>query len=105
MASTAKVIYGSETRDGHAKSIQPGNSEWITAIVAISVSGSVLPLQIIMAGKKHQSQWHSAIPMEYRISLSDNGWTNNYLGFKWLQEMFGKHTASQITGRYQLDNF
>ena len=46
VASTAKVICGSETRDSHVKSIQPGNCEWITAIVAISASGSILPPQI-----------------------------------------------------------
>ncbi|BCR86319.1 uncharacterized protein ACHE_30306S [Aspergillus chevalieri] len=102
VASTAKVICGSETRDSHAKSIQPGNREWITIIIAINASGHALPPQIIMAGKKHQSQWYSAIPKEYRISLSDNGWTNDILGFEWLQEMFEKHTASQTAGRYRL---
>ena len=56
VASTAKVICGSETRDSHAKSIQPGNCEWITIIIAINASGHALPPQIIMAGKKHQSQ-------------------------------------------------
>ena len=101
MASTAKVICGFEARDSHAKSIQPGNREWITAIIAISASGSILPPQIILAGKKHQSQWYSAIPKEYRISMSDNGWTNDDLGFEWLQEMFEKHT-SETAGRYRL---
>ena len=101
VASTAKVICGSETRDSHVKSIQPGNREWITAIIAISASGSILPPQIILAGKKHQSQWYSAIPKEYRISMSDNGWTNDDLGFEWLQEMFEKHT-SETAGRYRL---
>lgn len=52
VASTAKVICGSETRDSHAKSIQPGNREWITIIIAINAVGSVLPPQIIFAGKK-----------------------------------------------------
>ena len=80
VASTAKVICGSETRDSHAKSIQPGNREWITIIIAINASGSILPPQIIFAGKKHQSQWFSAIPGNYRISMSDNGWTNDGLG-------------------------
>ena len=55
VASTAKVVCGSETRDSHAKFIQPGNREWITIIIAINASGSVLPPQIIFAGKKHQS--------------------------------------------------
>ena len=73
VASTAKVICGSETRDSHAKSIQLGNCEWITIIIAINASGYVLPPQIIFAGKKHQSQWFSAIPGEYRISMSNNG--------------------------------
>lgn len=102
VASTAKVVCGSETRDSRAKSIQPGNREWVTIIVAINASGSALPPQIILAGKKHQSQWYSAIPREYRISMSDNGWTNDDLGFEWLQEMFEKHTASQTAGRYRL---
>ena len=96
VALTAKVICGSETRDSHAKSIQPGNCEWITAIIAISASGSILPPQIILAGKKHQSQWYSAIPKEYRISMSDNGWTNDDLSFEWLQEMFEKHTSELL---------
>lgn len=55
-----------------------------------------------LLGKKHQSQWYSAIPKEYRISMSDNGWTNDDLGFEWLQEMFEKHTASQTAGQYRL---
>ena len=25
--------------------------------------------------------------------MSDNGWTNDDLGFEWLQEMFEKHTV------------
>ena len=91
VASTSKVICGSETRDSHARSIQPGNREWITIIVAINATGSVLPPQIIFAGKKHQSQWYSAIPEDYRISMSDNGWTNDAIGLEWLQEMFEKH--------------
>ena len=102
VASTAKVICGSETRDSHAKSIQPGNREWITIIIAINASGSILPPQIIFAGKKHQSQWFSAIPGNYRISMSDNGWTNDGLGLDWLQEIFEKHTASQKGGDYRL---
>ena len=101
VASAAKVICGSEIRDSHVKSIQPGNREWITIIIAINASGSVLPSHIVFAGKKHQSQWYSAIPKEYRISMSENGWTNDDSGFEWLQEMFEKHTASQTAGRYR----
>lgn len=69
VASTVKVICGSETRDSHVKSIQPGNCEWITIIITINAARSVLSPQIILTGKKHQSVWYSVIPDDYRISM------------------------------------
>jgi len=39
IASTPKVVCGSETRDSHAKSVQPGNREWVTIIVAMNALG------------------------------------------------------------------
>ena len=82
VASTVKVICSSETKDSHAKSIQSENCKWITIIITINTVGSVLPSQIILARKKHQSQWYSAIPKKYRISMSENSWTNDGLGFE-----------------------
>ena len=84
VALTIKIIYSLEIKDSYTKLIQPGNCKQITIIIAINAAGSILPPQIILAGKKHQSQWYSAIPKEYRISMSENGWTNNGLGFEWL---------------------
>ena len=100
--STARVICGSETHNRHAKSIQPGNREWATIIIAINATGWALPPSFILAGKKHQSQWFQAIQKDSRIDLSDNGWTNNDIGLTWLQEIFEKHTASQTAGQYRL---
>ena len=34
--------------------------------------------------------------------MSDNGWTNDGLGFEWLQEIFEKYTFPQTAGRYRL---
>ena len=34
--------------------------------------------------------------------MSENGWTNDGLGFEWLQEIFEKYTFSQTAGRYRL---
>lgn len=99
--STAKVICGSEIRESHAKALQPGNREWVTTIEAINTAGWIIPPQIIFSGKYHQSKWYSAIPSDYLLSVSENGWTNNNLGFDWLQH-FEKHTASRTIGRYRL---
>ncbi|WP_346962629.1 hypothetical protein, partial [Staphylococcus aureus] len=50
------------------------------------------------AGDREPTSRHTK---EYRISMSDNGWTNDDLGFEWLQGMFEKHT-SETAGRYCL---
>src|SRR5699024_8672333 len=39
VASTSKVICGSGTKQSHAKSLQPGNREWMTSIIAINATG------------------------------------------------------------------
>lgn len=37
--STSKVFCGSETRNKHARSIQPGNREWVTSVVTVNSTG------------------------------------------------------------------
>ena len=39
VTSTAKVVCGSETKQSHAKALQPGNREWVNLIVAINAMG------------------------------------------------------------------
>jgi len=34
--STAKIVYGSETWESHARAIQPENCEWVTAIIIVN---------------------------------------------------------------------
>ena len=39
VTSTSKVVYRFETKQSHAKALQPGNREWVTSIIAINTSG------------------------------------------------------------------
>lgn len=55
VASTAKVVCGFETKQSNAKALQPGNREWVTAIVAANATGWVLPAQIIFAAVRHHA--------------------------------------------------
>lgn len=55
MTSTAKVACGFETKQSQVKSLQPGNRERVTAIVAVNATGWALPAQIIFAATKRQS--------------------------------------------------
>ena len=107
MTSTAKIICGSETQASNSKAIQPENHEWVTSIIAINATGWVLPSQIILAADNHQSQWYHAVPSDYTISISKNGWTNDGLGLEWLQNVFEPHTVfcTLVLGHTPHDGF
>jgi DDE superfamily endonuclease/Tc5 transposase DNA-binding domain/helix-turn-helix, Psq domain len=99
--STAKVITGAEK--AKPVSIQPGNREWVTVIDCISSYGWNIPPVIIFEGKVHQSTWYSeTLPSDWVIGVSENGWTDNELGFTWLEHVFEKHTAHRTKGVYRL---
>jgi hypothetical protein len=101
MAATAKVVTASERRT-RPKSVQPGNREWVTAIEAINAKGWSIPPFIIFSGQYHLGAWFSdEIPGDWRINLSDNGWTTNELGFEWLQH-FEAHTKDRKVSGYRL---
>jgi maltose-binding protein MalE len=76
--STAMVVTNSERR-GRAKSKQPGNREWATAIHGINATGWAIPPFIIVQGKHHLSSWYenSPLPKDWVIATSENGWTTN----------------------------
>jgi hypothetical protein len=98
--STAKVITAAEK--DRTVSIQPGNREWVTAIESINSTGWVLPPMIILKGVMHQKSWYEAIPDNWRIGVSENGWTTDELGLTWLKEVFNKHTQDRTVGTYRL---
>ena len=102
VTSTAKAVCGIETKESHARALQPGNREWVTAIICINAIGWTLPSQIIFAAANHQSLWYHDLSDDYLISVSKNGWTTNELGVEWLQKVFEPCTASRTIGRYRL---
>ena len=51
--STAKVVTGTEKRQGRAKVVQPGNREWVTVTNSISATGWALPALVIFKAKQH----------------------------------------------------
>ena len=93
--STAKVITASD-RALRPVMIQPGNREWVTAIECINSSGWSLPSMIILKGKLHISSWYlNSLPREWTIAVSDNGWTTDELGLKWLTDVFQPQTKDR----------
>ena len=100
VAATSKVVTSSDTI-GRAITVQPGNREWVTAIEAVNATGWSIPPFIILAGKLHQAAWYRALPGNWAIVVSDNGWTTDELGYKWIKH-FNLHTESQTKGAYRL---
>lgn len=99
---TQLVVTGSERR-GRPKSLQPGNREWATLIAGINAAGWSIPPFIILTGQYHLSAWYedSAIPRDWAIAVSDNGWTTNKLGVEWLKH-FDAHTKARTIGARRL---
>jgi hypothetical protein len=97
-----KVITGSERRT-RPNLIQPGDREWVTVIQSICAAGYAIPPFIIYKGRVHISAWYEEtdIPYDWKLSVSENGWTNNVLSLEWLKH-FNQHTKTRQRGSYRL---
>src|ERR1700712_4197166 len=100
--STAKIVTSSERR-GHVKMIQPGNREWVLAIIGVNSQGWSIPPFLIVKGKTYPRSWYqdSPLPPDWVIAVSENGRTSNELGVIWIQH-FDKFTKARKHGRYRL---
>ena len=80
------VITGSERRQA-PKSLQPGNTEWVTTIVAANAQGWSIPPFIIFKGAQQYDTWHAAITDRpgWVLSVSEKGWTSHDHGLLWLK--------------------
>lgn len=78
---------------------EDGNREWITLVACISADGSYLPPSVIYSAKTGnlQTTWLEDFdPKEHtcHFASSEKGWTNDKLGFKWL-EIFDRYTKAK----------
>jgi len=101
LVATAKVVTRSEML-GRPFLIQPGNREWVTSIECVNSTRWVLPPCIIFKEKVHIEGWYqdTALPANWQIEVSENGWTTDQIGLQWLQKVFIPATTSRTTGRY-----
>jgi hypothetical protein len=99
--ATLRVITSREVY-GNPKLLQPGNREWVTAIEAVSAIGESLPPYIIFKAKDLQDAWFKGLPTGWRLNKSDNGWTTDEIGIKWLEKHFIPETAKRQRGAYRM---
>ena len=96
------VVTGSDQR-GRAKSVQPGNRGWSTAICCANGEGWSLPPFLLVQGAYHLAHWYSEtdLPPDWAIRTTSNGWTDNETALEWIKH-FDKHTASRTKGVYRM---
>ena len=99
----ASMVVTRADRRGRAKAVQPGNSEWTTAIECINGEGWCLPPFLIVQGTYHLANWYteSNLPLDWALKPTSNGWTDNETGLEWIKH-FDKHTKSRTKGVYRL---
>jgi hypothetical protein len=100
--ATAKVVTSLEAKS-RPKTIQPGNREWVSIIQGVNSYGWALPPFIIFKAQNHLSAWYEdlGLPDNWVITLSENGWTSNSIGYEWIQH-FDRHTNARTVGTYRL---
>jgi hypothetical protein len=72
-------------------------------IQSICAAGYATPPFIIYKGRVYISAWYeeASIPRNWKLSVSENGWTNNAHGLEWLKH-FDAHTKTRQVGVYRL---
>jgi hypothetical protein len=102
LCATAKVITGSD-RYARPKLLQPGNREWVTAIEATNSTGWALPSYVIFKAKQYtRLGWFEDLPSDWRINISENGWTTDKIGLEWLKIHFIPLTNDRTLGNYRM---
>lgn len=95
-SAKAKVICRSGRRNPNVA--QDGSRELITVVETVSVGGLVLPPWVIYKGKGHYMGWHQETNDANAVfAYSNNGWTDNNMGLRWLREHFDVY-SSKISG-------
>ncbi|KAH0602245.1 uncharacterized protein H6S33_009886 [Morchella sextelata] len=95
-SAKAKVICRSGRRNPNVA--QDGSRELITVVETVSVGGLALPPWVIYKGKGHYMGWHQETNEANAVfAYSDNGWTDNNMGLRWLREHFDVY-SSKISG-------
>jgi hypothetical protein len=57
---------------------------------------------IFKATKYSQEGWFESLPCDWKINISNNGWTTDKIGMDWLINHFIPYTNGRTMGRYRM---
>ena len=66
----------------------PHTREWVTIVEAVSAVGDHLRPLVLFKGKSVQQAWFTENIPDWHYHYSENGWTTDNIGEKWLEHIF-----------------
>ncbi|KAF1982819.1 CENP-B protein [Aulographum hederae CBS 113979] len=87
--SNGRVLWATrERKSKRTYTKSPGTREWASLLECVSTDGrDIIPL-VIFKGKSLQTAWFSMDTPSCHYTTSENGWTSNNIGLKWLEMKF-----------------
>jgi DDE superfamily endonuclease/Tc5 transposase DNA-binding domain len=81
----------------------PENREWVSIVETISAVGRAIRCLVIFKGKNLQSSWfkHDEVP-DWLYTCSENAWTSNDTGARWLKEIFIAETLPKKADAHRI---
>jgi hypothetical protein len=75
----------------------------VTVIEVINSTGWAILLYVIFKVKKNvRLAWFDDLPSDWRINISENGWTTDQIGLEWLKTHFIPSINGQSMGTYSM---
>jgi hypothetical protein len=97
VCTNAQVLASSTKKKAYIKSLE--DRKWVSIVKTISATGTKLQCLVIFKGKHLQSTWFPAQGTpSWLYTTSENGWTSNSIGYKWLQRIFIPNTSPSHSG-------
>lgn len=99
----AMIVVSDLERRGRAKSGQPGNWEWSTAICCVNGKGWKMPLFILVQGAYLLVNWYTETDLlrDWPIRTTSDGQTDKETALDWIKH-FDKHTSSRTIDDYRM---
>jgi hypothetical protein len=98
--STAAVV---NVYEGNSNKVIHGRQEWLTSVECVNAAGRMISPMIIYKGQTlDEGSLPDPAPEGWKFECSHKGWSNDYLGFKWLTEVFDPQTRPEDPNRRRL---
>ncbi|EJC99236.1 DDE-domain-containing protein, partial [Fomitiporia mediterranea MF3/22] len=94
-----KFFFGQASHQRNCTRLRDGNLQLATIIECICANGSLVPPGFVLEGKQgFCPEWfnNAQIGQEYMVSITESGWTNDFICSEWFKQIFIPHPVLLI---------